>query len=121
MCRSRKNNVNLLDEMDYLEDSSEEEESPDGNMRLLHVATLKMNGIKDRQNSCESSVWWEVLQIGNGTLHCQLDTGAYASVINTMQLKQVATNATIEATKKTLAWCRRANTESLQWFMLPFL
>ena len=55
MCRSRKNNVNLLDEMDYLEDSSEEEESPDGNMRLLHVATLKMNGIKDRQNSCESS------------------------------------------------------------------
>ena len=29
MCLSRKNNVNLLDEMDYLEDSSEEEESPD--------------------------------------------------------------------------------------------
>ena len=42
VCRSRKNNVNLLDEMDYLEDSSEEEESPDGNMHLLHVATLKM-------------------------------------------------------------------------------
>ena len=57
MCRSRKNNVNLLDEMDYLEDSSEQEESPDGNMRLLHVATLKMNGIKDRQNSCENSEW----------------------------------------------------------------
>ena len=57
VCRSRKNNVNLLDEMDYLEDSSEQEESPDGNMRLLHVATLKMNGIKDRQNSCENSEW----------------------------------------------------------------
>ena len=49
VCRSRKNNVNLLDEMDYLEDSSEQEESPDGNMRLLHVATLKINGIKYRQ------------------------------------------------------------------------
>ena len=44
-----------------LEDSSEEEERPDGNMRLLHVATLKMNNIKDRQNYCESSEWWEVL------------------------------------------------------------
>ena len=50
VCRSRRRNVNLL-----AEDSSEEEESPDGNMRQLHVASLKMNGIKDRQNSCESS------------------------------------------------------------------
>ena len=40
VCRSRKNNV---------KESSEEEESPDGNMRLLHVATLKMNGVNDRK------------------------------------------------------------------------
>ena len=52
--------------------------------------------------SCENSEWWEVLQIGNGTIHCQLDTDAYASVINTMQLKQVAPNANIKPNKKTL-------------------
>ena len=40
--------------------------------------------------------------MGNNTLHCQLDTGAYASVINTTQLKQVAPNAQIKQTKKTL-------------------
>ena len=38
----------------------------------------------------------------NSTLHCQLDTGAYASVINTTQLKQVAPSAQIKQTKKTL-------------------
>ena len=105
--------------MDYLEDSSEEEESPDGNMRLLHVATLKMNGIKDRQNSCESSEWWEVLQIGNGTLHCQLDTGAYASVINTMQLKQVAPNAKIKPTKKTLVSYSQHRITPMGYVTLP--
>ena len=51
VCRSRQSDVNLLDEMDHLEDSSEREESPDGNMCLLHIASRKMSGIKDRQNS----------------------------------------------------------------------
>ena len=87
--------------MDYPEDSSEEE-SPDSNMHPLHVASLKMNAIKDKRNACKNDEWWEVLQVGNGTLHCQLDTGAYASVINTMQLKQVAPNVQIKQTKKTL-------------------
>ena len=36
-----------------------------------------------------------------GPTSCQLDTGAYASVINTMQLKQVAPNAHIKQTKRT--------------------
>ena len=67
MCRSRKSNVKLLDEMDYPEDSSEEE-GRDSNMHLLHVASLKMNGIKEKQNTCESDVWWEVLQAVNLTL-----------------------------------------------------
>ena len=40
--------------------------------------------------------------MGNSTLHCQLDTGAYASVINTTQIKQVAPSALIKQTKKTL-------------------
>ena len=63
VCRSRKSNVNLLDQMDYAKDSGEEKESPNGNMHLLHVVSLKMNGIKDRQNSCESSELWEVLLV----------------------------------------------------------
>ena len=61
-----------------------------------------MNGIRDKQETCESDEWWEVVEVGNNTLHCQLDTGAYASVINTTQLKQVAPNAQIKQTKKTL-------------------
>ena len=98
VCRSRKSNVNLLDEMDYPEDSIEEE----SHMHLLHVASLKMNDIKDKQNACGSDEWWKVLQVDNDTLHCQLDTGAYARVINTMQLKQLPPNAMIKQTKKTL-------------------
>ena len=101
VCQIRKSNVNLLDEMDYPEDSSEEE-SPDRQMHLLHIASLKMNDIKDKQNACGSDEWWKVLQVGNDTLHCQLDTGAYARVINTMQLKQLAPNTIIKQTKKTL-------------------
>ena len=109
----------MLDEMDYLKDSSEEEESPDGNMRLLHVASLKMNSIKDRQNSCKSSEWWEVPQIGNGTLHWQLDTDAYASVINTMQLKQVAPNAKIKPSKKTLVSYSQHRITAMGYVTLP--
>ena len=40
--------------------------------------------------------------MGNSTLFCQLDTDAYASVINTTQLRQIAPNAPIKKTKKTL-------------------
>ena len=40
--------------------------------------------------------------MGNSTLFCELDTGAYASVINTTQLRQIAPNAPIKKTKKTL-------------------
>ena len=75
------------------EDFSSNEEGPDSDVQLLHVASLEMNGIRDKQETCESDEWWEVVEVGNSTLHCQLDTGAYASVINTTQIKQ---------TKKTL-------------------
>ena len=103
VCRSKKSNVNLVHEMVYpREDFSSDEEGPDSDVQLLHVASLEMNGIRDKQETCESDEWWEVVEVGNNTLHCQLDTGAYASVINTTQLKQVAPNAQIKQTKKTL-------------------
>ena len=81
--------------MDYPGDSSEVE-ALDSNMHLLHVASLEMNAIKDKQNAYERDEWWEVLQVDSGSLHSQLDTGAYASVVNRMQLKQVAPNAQIK-------------------------
>ena len=82
-------------------------------MSPLYAASLKMNDVKDKQNASKTDEWRKVRQVGKGTLLCQLDTGAYASVINTMQLKQVAPNYKIKQTKK--PWCGMANTESFQW------
>ena len=60
-----------------------------------------------------------MLQIGNGTLHCQLDTGAYASVIKTMQLRQVAPNAKIKPTKKTLVSYSQHRITPMGYITLP--
>ena len=103
VCRSKKSNVNLLNEMDYPgEGYSSDEEGPESDVQLLHVASLEMNGIRDKTKTSESDEWWAVVEVGNSTLHCQLDTGAYASVINITHLKQVAPRALIKQTKKTL-------------------
>ena len=56
MCRSKKSNGNLLDELDDPWDSSDEE-GPDSNMHLLQVASLKINDMKDKQNACERDEW----------------------------------------------------------------
>ena len=40
--------------------------------------------------------------MGNSALFCQLYTGAYASVINTTQLRQIAPTDRIKKTKKIL-------------------
>ena len=103
VCRSKTRNVNLLNEMHYpSEDYSSDEEGPDSDVELLHVASLEMNSINNKQGPRENDEWWEVVEVGNSALHCQLDTGAYASVINTAQLEQVAPDAQIKQTKKTL-------------------
>ena len=81
------------------EDYSSDEEGPDSDLQLLHVASLEMNGISDKRNASKNDEWWEIVQVGNSAL---LDTGAYASVINTTQLKQVAPNTPLKQTKKTL-------------------
>ena len=103
VCRSKQRSVNLMNEMDYSgEDSFSDEEGPDSNVQLLHVASLEMNGVSDKQKPSENDEWWEVVEVGNSSLYCQLDTCAYASVINNTQLKQVAPSAQIKQTKKTL-------------------
>ena len=92
---------NVLNETDYSGDEySSDEEGAD--LQLLHVASLEINRINDNQNPGEKDEWCEFLKVGNSTLFCQLDTGAYASVINTTQLRQIATNSPIKKTKKTL-------------------
>ena len=92
-----------LDETDHSGDEySSDEEGADRDLQLLHVASLEINRINDNQNPGEKDEWCEFLKVGNSTLFCQLDTGAYASVINTTQLRQIAPNARVNKTKKTL-------------------
>ena len=95
--------VNVSNEIDYSGDEySSVEEGAERDLQLLHVASLEINRINDNQNPGEKDEWCEFLKVGNSTLFCQLDTGAYASVINTTQLRQIAPNAPIKKTKKTL-------------------
>ena len=79
-----------------------DEKGPDKVLQLLHVASLQINGISEIQNAGEKDEWCEFLEEGNSTLICQLDAGVYASVIYTTQLRQIAPNAPIKKTKKTL-------------------
>ena len=51
--------------------------------------------------------WWERVCVGDKTLQCQLDTGAYASVINVTQHQQLATKAPIKPTSRSLvSYCQ---------------
>ena len=103
VCRSRKSIVNVSNEIDYSGDEySSVEEGAERDLQLLHVASLEINRINDNQNPGEKDEWCEFLEVGNSTQFCQLDTGAYVSVINTTQLRQIATNSPIKKTKKTL-------------------
>ena len=104
VCRSRKSIVKVLNETDYSGDEySSDEEGADRDLQLLHVASLEINRINDNQNPGEKDEWCEFLKVGNSTLFCELDTGAYASVINTTQRRQIAPNARVKKTRKTLA------------------
>lgn len=44
------------------EDYSSDEEGPDSDVQLLHVASLEMNGISNKRNASENDEWWEVVQ-----------------------------------------------------------
>ena len=104
VCRSRKSIVYVLNETDHSGDEySSDEKGADRDLQLLHVASLEINRINDNQNPGEKEEWCEFLKVGNSTLFCELDTGAYASVINTTQLRQIAPNARAKKTSKTLA------------------
>ena len=87
-------------------------------LQLLHVASLEINGINDNQNVSEKDEWCEFLEVGNSTLFCQLDSGVYARVINTTQLRQIAPNALLRKPRR--HWFPIANTRSNQRVMSPF-
>ena len=76
VCKSTK--VHSLEE-NY---SSDEEEGLDQDMHLLRVTGLEVNGVNDSPAKGENDEWWESVQVNDHTLQCQLDTGAYASVLN---------------------------------------
>ena len=76
VCKSTK--VHSLEE-NY---SSDEEEGLDQDMHLLRVTGLEVNGVNDSPATGENDEWWESVQVTDHTLQCQLDTGAYASVLN---------------------------------------
>ena len=61
-----------------------------------------MNSVTNKSHCCDEDKWWETLEVGNGTLRCQLYTAAHANVINISQLQQVALNAQIKKTKQIL-------------------
>ena len=62
--------------------SSDDEEDLDQDMYLLHVTCLEVNGANNKSTTGKTDEWWERVCVGDKTLQCQLDTGAYASVIN---------------------------------------
>ena len=94
VCRRPTGKVNTIDE-DY---SSDNEESLDQDMHLLHVTYLEVNGVNDKSASSETDEWLESVKVGDKTLRCQLDTGAYASVLSASQLQELAPNAPIKPT-----------------------
>lgn len=75
-----------MNKLDYPGEDSSNKGGPDSEVQLLHVTSLEMNDISDKQKTSDDDEWWEVVEAGNSTLHCQLDTGAYATVINSTQL-----------------------------------
>ena len=96
MCKRSK--VHSLEE-NY---SSDDEEGLDQDMHPLRVTGLEVNGVNDSPATGENDEWWESVQVNDHTLECQLDTGAYASVLNANQLHQIAPKATVKPTNKTL-------------------
>ncbi|PFX30265.1 Retrovirus-related Pol polyprotein [Stylophora pistillata] len=73
VCRSKKKNVNTLQEMVYpREDFSSNEEGSDSNVQLLHIASLEMNGFRDKQKTYENGEWWEVVELKQGAPIAQI-------------------------------------------------
>ncbi|RMX56429.1 hypothetical protein pdam_00008849, partial [Pocillopora damicornis] len=84
--------------------------------RMFEATSLEINGINDNQNVSEKDEWCEFLEVfGKSTLFCQLDSGVYARVINTTQLRKIAPNALLRR-----HWFPIANTISNQRVMSPF-
>ena len=56
--------------------------------------------MSNKPAASETDEWWENVQVEGLTLQCQLETVAFASVMNTIQLQQIAPLATIKPTVK---------------------
>ena len=106
VCRSKGRKVYTVEEETYATeetDTSEDEvDQYAKHMHLLHIRSLKFHQVNKESCHPKDEEWWETVEIGQGTLKCQLDTGAQASVLTTEQLKSVAPEARIRKTHKRL-------------------
>ena len=71
-------------------------------MHLLQLSYLEVNSVNDKWARSETDEYLESVQAGYKTLRCQLDTGAYASVLSASQLQELAPNTPINPTSKIL-------------------
>ena len=67
MCRSRKNQVNSLNEEVYPNNAYSSNDEEDANVLLLHIVSLEMNGVSNKSHHCDEDEWWETLEVGNST------------------------------------------------------
>ncbi len=106
VCRSKGRKVYTVEEETYATeetDTSEDEvDQYAKHIHLLHIRSLKFHQVNKESCHPKDEEWWETVKIGQGTLKCQLDTGAQASVLITEQLKSVAPEARIRKTHKRL-------------------
>ncbi len=77
----------------------EDQFNEDCDMNLLHIDSLEIGSV---EASPKPDEWWEHVTVGKGTLMCQLDTGAQASVMGTHHLQKVAPGSKLEKTKQRL-------------------
>ena len=83
-------------------DSSDDDYQHARDLHLLHLKSLRIHEVDSEAGLQKDNEWWETVQVGRGTLQCQLDTGAQASVMTTKQLRSVAPDARIRKTRKRL-------------------
>ena len=106
MCRSKGRKVYTVEEETYTTektDTSEDEvDQYAKHMHVLHIRSLKFHQVKNESCHPKDKEWWETVEVGQGTLKCQLDTGAQARLLTTDQLKSVAPEAQIRKTHKRL-------------------
>ena len=89
-CRKRTVNMIVEDNEVYEAAGGAQYDSDDS---YEEVRTLSIRKVEIHREDQSSDDWWETLAVGRGTLRCQLDTGARASVMSKKDLQSVDPDA----------------------------